>query len=103
MVSVPSFIFCGKKIIVNTLERIARSYELYIRREGDFFSGVAHGICCRRLLIEKIVLRWNEYSFCFYMRPDEVRIMDQMASRLSVRPQESFIKTDTYKGIHASD
>ena len=28
-----------------------------------------------------------------------MRIMDQMASRLSVRPQVSFIKTDTYEGI----
>ena len=33
------------------------------------------------------------------MGPNQVRIMDQMASRLSVRPQESFIKTDTYEGI----
>ena len=30
---------------------------------------------------------------------NEVRIMDQMASRLSVRPQVSFIKRDTYEGI----
>ena len=28
------------------------------------------------------------------MGPNQLRIMDQMASRLSVRPQESFIKTD---------
>ena len=33
------------------------------------------------------------------MGPNQVRIIDQMASRLSVRPQESFIKTDTYEGI----
>ena len=33
------------------------------------------------------------------MGPNQVRIMDQMASRLSVRPQVSFIKTDTYEGI----
>ena len=57
------------------------------------------GICFRGLHIEKIVLRWNEYSFCNYMGPNQVRIIDQMASRLSVRPQESFIKTDTYEGI----
>ena len=28
-----------------------------------------------------------------------MRIMDQMPSRLSVRPQVSVIKTDTYEGI----
>ena len=53
-----------------------------------------HGICFRGLDIEKIFLRWNEYSFSSYMGPNQLRIMDQMASRLSVRPQESFIKTD---------
>ena len=39
------------------------------------------------------------YSFCSSMGPNQERIMDQMASRLSVRPQVSFIKTGTYKGI----
>ena len=33
------------------------------------------------------------------MGPNQVRIMDQMASRLSVRPQVSVIKTGTYDGI----
>ena len=33
------------------------------------------------------------------MGPNQVRIMDQMASLLSVRPQVSFIKTGTYEGI----
>ena len=33
------------------------------------------------------------------MGPNQVRIMDQMASRLSVRPRASVIKTDTYEGI----
>ena len=47
-------------------------------------------------LQKTIVLRWNEYSFCSYMGPNQVRIMDQMASRLSVRPQVSFIKTNRY-------
>ena len=49
--------------------------------------------------IEKIVLGWNEYSFCSYMGPNQERIMDQLASRLSVRPQVSFIKTGACKGI----
>ena len=40
--------------------------------------------------MEKIVLRWNEYSFSSYMGPNQLRIMDQMAGRLSLRPQESF-------------
>ena len=31
------FHFAGKKIL-NTLGRIARSYDLYIRREGEFFT-----------------------------------------------------------------
>ena len=50
-------------------------------------------------LWKTIVLRWNEYSFCSYMGPKQVRIMDQMPSRLSVRPQVSIIKTGTYEGI----
>ena len=33
------------------------------------------------------------------MGPNQVRIMDQMPSRLSVRPQVSVIKTGTYEGI----
>ena len=33
------------------------------------------------------------------MGPNQVRIMDQTANRLSVRPQVSFIKTDTYQSI----
>ena len=33
------------------------------------------------------------------MGSNQVRIMDQMPSRLSVRPQVSVIKTDTYEGI----
>ena len=61
------FHFVEKKVILNTLGRITRSYELYIRREGEFFTGVAQGICFRGILIEKIVLRWNKYSFCSYM------------------------------------
>ena len=40
-----------------------------------------------------------EYSFCSYMGPNQERIMDQVASLLSVRPQVSFIKTGTYEGI----
>ena len=53
-------------------------------------------------LQKTIVLRWNECSFCSYMGPNQVRIMDQMASRLSVRPQVSVIKTGTFK-VLASD
>ena len=32
------FHFVGKKAILNTLGRIARSYELYIRRDVEFFT-----------------------------------------------------------------
>ena len=32
------FHFVGKKVILNTLGRIARSYELYIRRDVEFFT-----------------------------------------------------------------
>ena len=36
---IPSFHFVGKKKgILNTLGRIARSYELYIRRDVEFFT-----------------------------------------------------------------
>ena len=63
----------GKKVILNTLGRIARSYELYA--EGEYFY-YPHGICFRGLhrkknfKMEKKVLRWNEYSFCPYMGPN---------------------------------
>ena len=83
------FHFVGKIVTLNTLGRIARSYELYMRREGEFFY-YPHGTCFRGLDIERIFLRWNEYSFSSYMGPNQPRIMDQMANRLSVRPQESF-------------
>ena len=73
------------------------SYELYIRREGEFFT--IPTVFALADSMEKTVLRWNEYSFCSYMGPNQVRIMDQMASRLSVRPQVSVIKTGTYEGI----
>ena len=33
------------------------------------------------------------------MGPNQVRIMNQMAGPLRVRPQVRFIKTDTYEGI----
>ena len=36
---------------------------------------------------------------CSRMGPNQERIMDQMASRLSVWLQVSFIKLGTYKGI----
>ena len=71
------------------LGRVAKSYELYAR-----------GICfIRGLHKKKIILRWNEYLLCSYMGPNQERIMDQMASRLSVRRQVSFIKAGTYEGI----
>ena len=50
-------------------------------------------------LQKTIVLRWNEYSFSSYIGPNQMRMMDQMPSQLSVRPQVSVIKTDTYEGI----
>ena len=50
-------------------------------------------------LQQTIVLRWNEYSFCSDMGPNQVKIMDQMPSRHMVRPQVSVIKTGTYEGI----
>ena len=40
------FYFVGKKVILNTLGRIARSYELYA--EGEYFY-YPHGICFRGL------------------------------------------------------
>ena len=80
------FHFVEKKVwILNMLGRVAKSYELYAR-----------GICfIRGLHKKKIILRWNEYLLCSYMGPNQERIMDQMASRLSVWPQVSFIKKKT--------
>ena len=77
------FHFVEKKVwILNMLGRVAKSYELYAR-----------GICfIRGLHKKKIILRWNEYLLCSYMGPNQERIMDQMASRLSVWPQVSFVK-----------
>ena len=86
-----------KKVILNTLGRITRSAELYIRRD-EYFT-ILMVFALEGSIWKKIVLRWNEYSFCSHMGPNQERIMDQMASRLSVRPQVSFIKTGTYEGI----
>ena len=72
-----------------------------VHREGEFFT--VPTVFALEGSIEKIVLRWNEYSFWSYMGPNQERIMDQMASRLSVWPQVSFIETGTYEGIgHAA-
>ena len=68
-----------------------------VHREGEFFTVAT--VFALEGSIENIVLRWNEYSFCSYMGPNQERIMDQMVSRLSVWPQVSFIKTGTYEGI----
>ena len=38
-----------------------------------------YGICFRGLHIEKIVLRWNEHSFCFHMGPNQMRPNGQPA------------------------
>ena len=92
------FHFVEKTVIQNTLGRVARSYELYIRREGYFFT-IPMVFALEDSLQKTMVLRWNEYSFCFYTGPNQVRIMDQMPSRLCVRPQVSIIKTGTYEGI----
>ena len=90
------FHFVGKKIVILKKNcKVLRVVYTYWRRIFYY----PHGICFRGLHIEKIVLRWNEYSFCSYMGPNQVRIMDQMASPLSVRPQVRFIKTDTCEGI----
>ena len=67
--------------------------------QGRIIFYYSHGICFRGFLIKKIVLRWNEYSFCSHVGPNQVRIMDQMPSRLSVRPQVGVIKTGRYEGI----
>ena len=65
---------------------------VYTRGRRIFYY--PHGFCSRGLHVEKI-----EYSFCSYMGPNQERIMDQVASLLSIRPQVSFIKTGTYEGI----
>ena len=52
-----------------------------VHREGEFTVPTVFAL---EGSIENIVLRWNEYSFCSYMGPNQERIMDQMASRLSV-------------------
>ena len=84
------FHFVEKKIILKVLR--------VVHREGEFFT--VPTVFALEGSIENIVLRWNEYSFCSYMGPNQERIMDQMASRLSVSPQVSFIKTGTYEGIN---
>ena len=45
---------------LNTLGRIARSYELYIGKENFYYP---NGICFRGLHRKKIVLRWNDTPF----------------------------------------
>ena len=69
-----------------------------VRREGDFFT-IPTVFALDGSIEKKIVWIWNEDSFCSYMGPNQQRIMDQMASRLSVSVQVGLIKTGTYKGI----
>ena len=68
-----------------------------VRGEGEFFT--IPTVFALKGPIEKIVLKMEWYSFCYYMGPNQERITDQMVSLLSVWPQVSFIKTGTYKGI----
>ena len=89
------FHFVGKKIILNTLGRVARSYELYAGRKNFRYP---HGIYFRGFH-KKNCFKMEWCSFCSYMGPNQERIMDQMVSRLSTSAQVSFIKTGTYKGI----
>ena len=90
------FHFVGKK---NNPEHARKNCKVLrvVHREGEFTVPTVFAL---EGSIENIVLRWNEYSFCSYMGPNQERIMDQMASRLSVSPQVSFIKTGTYEGIN---
>ena len=67
-----------------------------VHREGEFFT--VPTVFALEGSIENIVLRWNEYSFCSYMGPNQERIMDQMASRLSVWPQSEFYKNRYVRG-----
>ena len=69
-----------------------------VRREGDFFT-IPTVFALEGSIEKKIVWIWNEDFFCSYMGPNQQRIMDQMASRLSVSVQEGLKKTGTYKGI----
>ena len=57
-----SFLFCGKKLILNTLGRIARSYELYAAVKENFFHN-HHGICFRGLHRKKLFQDENSSPF----------------------------------------
>ena len=92
------FHFVGKKSNPEHARKNCKVLRI-VYTQGRRIFYYPHGICFSGLHIEKIVLRWNEYSFCSYMGPNQVRIMNQMPSRLSVRPQVSVIKTGTYEGI----
>ena len=96
---IPSFPFCRKTVIQNTLRGIARSSTSCIYAGKDNFFTIPMVFALEDSLQKTIVLRWNEYSFCFYTGPNQVRIMDQMPNRLSVRVQVSVVKTGTYEGI----
>ena len=54
------FHFVGKKVILNTLGRIARSYELYAGKENFFTIPTVFPL---EGSIEKIVLKWTDAPF----------------------------------------
>ena len=97
MVYYPFDIVEKKVWILNTLGRIARSHELYAGKK--IFFTIPTVFALEGSIEKKIVWIWNEDSFCSYMGPNQQRIMNQMASRLSVSVQVGLIKTGTYKGI----
>ena len=66
--------------------------------QGRIILYYPHGIALEGS-IEKNCFKMKWYSFCSYTEPNQGRIIAQMVNRLSVWPQVSFIKTDTYKGI----
>ena len=68
-----------------------------VHREGEFFT--IPTVFALEGSIEKNCLKMEWYSFCSCMGPNQERRTDQIASRLSVSTQVSFIKTVTYKGI----
>ena len=68
-----------------------------VHREGEFFT--IPTVFALEGSTEKNCFKMKWYSFCSYMGPNQERRTDQIASRLSVSAEVSFIKTVTYKGI----
>ena len=92
------FHFVEKQYSKTRSEELQGLTSVYTQGRTIFYY--SHGICFRGLLIENncFKMEWVLLLILYGFKSSENN-MDQMPSRLSVRPQVSVIKTGTYEGI----